>query len=69
MVHYLVEKVGLSLPGALYETVFTLNRISVPTRYPEDLRQMQKDFRKNNTEKLLTKSKDVLKWLKTELQK
>jgi HEPN domain-containing protein len=66
---YLIEKVGLSLPDALYETVFTLNRASIPTRYPEDLRQIQKDFRKQNTEKLLAKSKEVLKWLKTELQK
>ena len=34
---YLIEKINLKLPNILYNVVYTLNRISVPTRYPEDL--------------------------------
>lgn len=66
---YIIEKVGITLPEPLFETVFDLNRASIPTRYPEDLQQMRKDYRKQKTEKLLFKSKEVLKWLKTELRK
>jgi HEPN domain-containing protein len=65
---YLIEKVSLTLPEPLFGTVFDLNRASIPTRYPEDLQQMKKDLRKQKTEKLLFKSKEVLKWLKKELR-
>lgn len=66
---FLVEATGLTLPDTLYEAVFSLNRASIPTRYPEDLKQMQKDYPKQKTGKLLAKSKEVLKWLKKELRK
>jgi len=66
---FLIEVVGLTLPDDLYEVVFSLNRASIPTRYPEDLRKMQTDFPKQKTGKLLVQSKEVLKWLKKELRK
>lgn len=66
---FLTEADGLTLPDPLYELVFNLNRASIPTRYPEDLKQMQKDYPKQKTEKLLVQSKEVLKWLKKELKK
>ncbi|MFH0788814.1 MAG: HEPN domain-containing protein [Pseudomonadota bacterium] len=66
---YFVEAAGITLPDALYDVVFALNRASIPTRYPENLEQMQKDYPKRKTEKLLIQSKEVLKWLKKELKK
>lgn len=66
---FLLEKIGISLPNPLYETVFDLNRASIPTRYPEDLAQMKKDYPRQKSEQLLVKSKEVLKWLKKELRK
>lgn len=66
---FLIETVGLKLPDNLYEAVFSLNRASIPTRYPEDLKKMQKDYPKRKTETLLVQSKEVLKWLKKELKK
>lgn len=66
---YLIEKNGLTLPDHLYELVFNLNRASIPTRYPEDLEQIQKDYPGQKTEKLFVQSKEVLKWLKKELKK
>jgi HEPN domain-containing protein len=66
---YLIEADRLTLPDPLYELVFNLNRASIPTRYPEDLKQMQKDYPRQKTEKLLVQSKEVLKWLKKELKK
>ena len=66
---YLIEAVGITLPDDLYQLVFALNRASVPTRYPEDLGQMHKDYPRQKTEKLLFQSKEVLKWLKKEQRK
>lgn len=66
---YLIEAVGITLPGDLYQLVFALNRASIPIRYPEDLKQMQKDYPRQKTEKLLVQSKEVLKWLRKEQRK
>lgn len=66
---FLLEKNNLSLPNPLLETVFDLNRASIPTRYPENLQQMKKDYPRKKTEQLLNRSKEVLKWLKKELRK
>lgn len=64
---YLVEKIKLQFPDDLYDFVFTLNRISGPIRYPDDLQRMLKDYDKKKAEEILEKSKEVLKWLKVKL--
>jgi HEPN domain-containing protein len=64
---FLIEKIGLELPDDLFNWVFALNRISIPTRYPEDLEKMQKDYNKDKTEKVIQKSKEILAWLKQQL--
>jgi HEPN domain-containing protein len=61
---YLIEKAGLELPEDLYEVVFTLNRVSIPTRYPNDLKRIVKEYNREKTKTIVTKSKEVLKWLK-----
>ena len=61
---YLIEKIGLHLPDDLYDAVFELNRVSVPTRYPDDLRRLTRTYRKGNTLVIVEKSREVLKWLK-----
>lgn len=64
---YLVEKVKLELPDTLYDFVFTLNGLSVPTRYPDDLQRLLKIYTKAKTSRILNQSKEVLEWLKTKL--
>lgn len=64
---YLVEKVKLELPDILYDFVFTLNGLSVPTRYPDDLQRLLKIYTKAKTSKILNQGKEVLEWLKTKL--
>ncbi|HNZ28640.1 MAG TPA: HEPN domain-containing protein [Candidatus Goldiibacteriota bacterium] len=44
--------------------IMKLNEASIPTRYPEDLKGMIKDFSRVNTKKILADSKGILKWLK-----
>ncbi|RLB12400.1 MAG: DNA-binding protein [Deltaproteobacteria bacterium] len=64
---YLVEKVGLILPNDLYDFVFMLNRVSIPTRYPDDLQKMIRTYTKEKTKGILENSKELLKWLRTKL--
>ncbi|MFH1338484.1 MAG: HEPN domain-containing protein [Candidatus Omnitrophota bacterium] len=64
---YLVEKIKLKLPEALYDFIFNLNRVSIPTRYPDDLQRMLKDYNEIKVKGILIKSEEVLKWIKTRL--
>ena len=64
---YLVEKIKLELPDELYDFIFTLNGLSVPTRYPDNLQRLLKDYTKAKTGKVLGHGKEVLKWLKAQL--
>lgn len=64
---YLIEKIKLEAGEELYDFIFSLNRASVPTRYPDDLERMKKEYSRKITEDVLKKSKETLKWLKTRL--
>ena len=64
---YLIEKIGIQMSENLYDFVFSLNRVSVPTRYPDDLKRILNDYDKDITKEILIKSKDVLEWLKERL--
>jgi hypothetical protein len=44
-----VEKMELKLEDSFYEFLFTLNKISVPTRYPEDLQKLVSAYSKERT--------------------
>lgn len=61
---YLAERVQIELPGELGDFVFSLNHAGVPTRYPDDLQRMLKDYTKEKTNEIVNKSKEVVKWLK-----
>jgi len=61
---YLVEKIKVELPDHLLNFLSTMNGVSVLTRYPDDLKKMQKVYNKARTKVLLESSKDLLKWLK-----
>jgi len=61
---YLVEKIKVELPDHLSSFLSTMNGVSVLTRYPDDLKKMQKVYNKARTKVLLESSKDLLKWLK-----
>jgi HEPN domain-containing protein len=64
---YLVEKIGLSPSKKLYDAIFELNRVSIPTRYPDDLAKMKSVYKKKNTLEIINSSEEVLKWLKNQL--
>ncbi|MBI2365111.1 MAG: HEPN domain-containing protein [Deltaproteobacteria bacterium] len=60
---YLLEKMKLTLPEDLFDFISTLNRVSIPTRYPDDLQRILKDYDKKKTKEMLDQSKQVLQWL------
>lgn len=64
---YLVEKIKLELPCDLHDSVFTINRVSVATRYPDNLERILQDYNKERTEEIFQKSKVVLRWLRAQL--
>jgi len=66
---YFTEKLELDMPDALSDFVETLNNLSVPTRYPEDLQKALSEFTKTKTTDTLEKGKDTSKWIKTMFEK
>lgn len=65
---YLIEKTQTEVPTEVYDFLFFLNGVSVPTRYPDELQKLKKEYNKAKTEELFRKSKEALKWLKGKLQ-
>lgn len=61
---YFVEKLELDFEESIYEFIFTLNKISVPTRYPDDLRKLFAAYTKERTESILNQTKEVQLWIK-----
>jgi len=61
---YFVERLDLKMSESYYEFLFMLNKISVPTRYPDDLRKLSLSYSKERTESLLNQTKEVQLWIK-----
>jgi len=61
---FFVDKIGLELSDSHYEFLFMLNKISVPTRYPDDLRKLFTAYTKERTDSILQQTKEVQIWIK-----
>jgi hypothetical protein len=48
-----------STMGSDYEFIYILNKISVPTRYPEDLQKLFSLYPKDKTEDIFNKTKKL----------
>ena len=64
---YLIEKAGLALPEELLQFAQSLTDMSVATRYPDDLDEIQNLCTREMTKVTLRKSKELLTWLKAQL--
>jgi HEPN domain-containing protein len=64
---YFVGKLDLRMPVELSDHVNRLNNLSIPARYPDDLRRLSREFDNRRTEAALLTTKKVLKWLKQQL--
>jgi HEPN domain-containing protein len=64
---YLLEKIGKKPKQDLGKFVIKLNTASVATRYPDDLAKIQAVYTKEITREMISRSKDVLIWIKMQL--
>lgn len=61
---YFVEKIELQMADSYFEFLFTLNKVSVPARYPEDLKKLVTTFSKERTDTILNQAKEIQLWIK-----
>jgi len=66
---YLAQSIHLDLPEQTKQFLETLDDVSVPTRYPEELEKLIKQYSKNRTKSILDKSREALIWLKHQLER
>lgn len=52
------------MEDSYYEFLFTLNKISVPTRYPEDLQKLFSAYSIERTTNILNTTKEIQLWIK-----
>ncbi len=64
---YLTKQIKLKIPELLQDFLEDLNDLSVPTRYPDELESLLKQYKKDRTEKILVQTKELLLWLKEKL--
>jgi HEPN domain-containing protein len=61
---FLSEKLGLDLPSELADFLEELNDVSVPTRYPDELDRVLREFTPERTKAILHLTQDMIKWLR-----
>lgn len=61
---YFVEKIELKMKDSYYEFLFTLNKISIPTRYPDDLRKLFTAYSNERTKTILNQTREIQLWIK-----
>lgn len=61
---YFIEKLGLDLSEKDYKFLFTLNKVSIPTRYPEDLKKLFVAYSNERTMLILSQTKKIQLWIK-----
>jgi HEPN domain-containing protein len=63
---YFLNKLNLKPPETIGKFIVKLNEANVATRYPEELTELQKNFTQPVVREMLSKSKEVLAWIKME---
>lgn len=61
---YLIKLSGLEIPVKHQKIIAYLNQASVPTRYPENIAKMSRQYNKVVALKYLQEARSLLRWLK-----
>jgi HEPN domain-containing protein len=61
---FLARLTGMNIPEEYGMLISRLNEVSIPTRYPEDIKRLVKQYKKSVTERYLKETKGLLKWIK-----
>lgn len=65
--NYLCKIIDIKLPDELRKFMDNLNDLSVPTRYPDEIGKLVKEYSKSKTTNILKLTKRLLSWLKENL--
>ena len=60
----LLEKIGEIPPQNLREYIMRLNEAHLITRYPEDIKILQKEFSKKYVQDCIKKGEETIEWIK-----
>ena|ERR1035438_2582770 len=61
---YFIEKMEIDMNEKDFEFINVLNKVSIPTRYPEDLRKLFSTYSKEITIDILNNTKELQSWIK-----
>jgi len=64
---YLLNEAGIKPPERHGRFIIKLTEASIPTRYPEELARVQRDYTKSIVKDILAGSKEVVAWIKGQL--
>ena len=64
---YLMQESEVECPEKIKEFIAKLNREGVVTRYPDDIRNISKDYNKTKTKEIIDNSGEALEWLRGKL--
>jgi HEPN domain-containing protein len=62
--NYLCKIMDMNLPDEFQSFVGNLNDLSVPTRYPDEIEKLVKQYNKSKTSNILKLTQRLLSWLK-----
>jgi len=65
--NYLCDKIGIELAEEFQDFIDRLNNLSVPTRYPDELARLLKDYKKDLTKTVLKQTRKLLICLKEKI--
>ena len=65
---YLIKLSAIDIPSIYETTIAHLNEASIPTRYPEDISKLTKQYNKQVAQRYLRATKGLLKWLKAQVK-
>ncbi len=61
---YLIKLADLNIPQNIFDFIAKINNASVVTRYPEDFKNLLKNYPKTITKGYLKNTKEVIRWLR-----
>ena len=64
---YLFNEIGMKPPTELGKFIVKLNEASIPTRYPENLANLQKFYNEVAVKDILINGRKVIKWINRQL--
>ncbi len=64
---YLLNEIGIKPPEPIGRFIVKLNEASVATRYPEEIRKLEKDFTQRVVKNILSEGRKTLEWIKRQL--